>query len=61
LSSFGRDLPELVIDQQVTAHEMALSLHQNYASSGDTPALRKTAQAAVPIIQQHLTTAQQLD
>lgn len=57
----GRAFDDLFIKQQVTAHEMALSLHRNYAASGDTPALRKTAQAAVPIIQQHLSRAQQLD
>ncbi|HEX8193758.1 MAG TPA: DUF4142 domain-containing protein [Allosphingosinicella sp.] len=43
--------------QQVTAHEMALALHRNYAQNGDAPALRQTAMAATPIIQQHLTLA----
>lgn len=43
--------------QQVTAHEMALALHRNYSQNGDTPALRQTAMAATPIIQQHLTLA----
>jgi putative membrane protein len=47
--------------QQVPAHEMALALHQNYAQSGDTPALRTAATAAVPIVQQHLTQARELD
>jgi len=46
--------------QQVPAHEMALALHQNYAARGDTPALKTTAAAAVPIVQQHLAQAQQL-
>ena len=46
--------------QQVMAHEMALALHRNYASNGDTPALRTVAAAATPIIQQHLTQARQL-
>jgi putative membrane protein len=41
------------LNQQVTAHQMALALHQNYASSGDTPALRQVAATAVPIVQQH--------
>jgi putative membrane protein len=41
-------------NQQVQAHEMALRLHQNYASSGDTPALRQVAATAVPVIQHHL-------
>lgn len=57
----GSTFDNLFIDQQVKAHEMALSLHRNYASSGDTPALKRTAQAAVPIIEQHLSRARQLD
>jgi putative membrane protein len=47
--------------QQVAAHEMALALHRNYAARGDTAALRTVAGAAVPVVQQHLTRAQQLD
>jgi putative membrane protein len=41
--------------QQQTAHQMALELHQNYASEGDTPSLKGSAAAAVPIVQQHIT------
>jgi len=47
-------------DVQVQAHQEALTLHQNYASGGDHPALRTVAAAAVPIVQQHLTAAQSL-
>jgi putative membrane protein len=47
--------------QQVPAHEMALALHQNYAARGDTPALRTAATAAVPIVQQHLDQARQMN
>lgn len=47
-------------DVQIQAHQEALALHQNYAASGDVPALRTVAGAAVPIIQQHLNTAQSL-
>ena len=47
-------------DAQVMAHQEALALHQNYATGGDVPALRTVAGAAVPIIQQHLATAQAL-
>lgn len=46
--------------QQVRAHEMALAMHANYARAGDTPALRATAAAAVPIVTQHLARARQL-
>jgi putative membrane protein len=45
------------VRQQVQAHEMALALHSNYASSGDTPALRAVASAAVPVVRGHLEQA----
>ena len=47
-------------DAQIQAHQEALALHQNYAASGDVPALRTVAGGAVPVIQQHLNTAQSL-
>ena len=45
---------------QIQAHQEALALHQNYAASGDIPALRTVAGGAVPVIQQHLNSAQSL-
>jgi putative membrane protein len=45
---------------QINAHQQALTLHQNYAASGDVPALRNLAAGAVPAIQAHLTQAQSL-
>lgn len=56
----GGDFDGVYMRQQVPAHEMALALHSNYASSGDTEALRAVASAAVPIVQQHLDRARQL-
>ncbi|HWH22308.1 MAG TPA: DUF4142 domain-containing protein [Allosphingosinicella sp.] len=50
----------LYMEQQVRAHELALGLHSNYARAGDTPALRATAAAAVPIVSQHLVRARQI-
>lgn len=47
-------------DVQINAHQQALALHQNYAASGDVPALRNLAAGAVPAIQAHLTHAQTL-
>jgi putative membrane protein len=47
-------------DAQINAHQQALTLHQNYAASGDVPALRNLAAGAVPAIQAHLTQAQSL-
>jgi hypothetical protein len=34
---------------------------QNYAASGDVPALRNAASQAIPIIQMHLNQAQMLN
>jgi putative membrane protein len=41
-------------DIQIQAHQKALALHQNYAASGDVPALRATAAQIVPVVQMHL-------
>ena len=45
---------------QVTAHQEALTLHQNYAASGDVPALRTVAGQIVPVVQGHLQQAQSM-
>lgn len=45
-------------DVQIQAHQQALQLHQNYAASGDAPALRATAGAIVPVVQNHLNMLQ---
>ena len=47
-------------DAQVMAHQKAVTLFQNYATSGDNPALRATAAQALPKLQQHLAMAQSL-
>jgi len=57
----GASFDRMYMMQQVQAHQMALALHSNYARDGDTPALRATASAAVPIITQHLARARQID
>jgi putative membrane protein len=56
----GADFDRVYASQQVQAHQMALSLHSNYAQNGDAEPLRAVASAAVPIIQHHLDTARQL-
>jgi putative membrane protein len=45
---------------QIQAHQGALTLMQNYATSGDVPALRAAASSAIPTIQMHLQQAQML-
>jgi putative membrane protein len=56
----GAGFDQVFIRQQIQAHEMALALHTNYASRGDTPALRTVAAAAAPIVRQHLEQARTL-
>ena len=45
---------------QISAHQNALTLFQNYATSGDLPPIRTAAGQAVPTIQTHLAMAQAL-
>lgn len=45
---------------QISAHQQAIQLMQNYAASGDVPALRTVAAQAIPVMQKHLAMAQAL-
>jgi putative membrane protein len=54
-----RNFDRVFMRQQVTAHQMALALHDNYTRRGDAPPLRQVAAAAVPIVQGHLVQARQ--
>lgn len=56
----GAEFDRMYIAQQIPAHEMALALHRNYSSNGDTASLRTVAAAAVPIVRQHLDRARAL-
>jgi putative membrane protein len=60
LSSAGPNFDVAFRDAQITAHQGALGLMQNYAASGDVPVLRTAAQQAIPTIQMHLAQAQAL-
>jgi putative membrane protein len=46
--------------QQIAAHQQAIQMMQNYATSGDVPALRTVAAEAIPVMQKHLAMAQAL-
>jgi putative membrane protein len=46
---------------QITAHQEALGLMQNYSANGDVPALRTAASQAIPMVQMHLSQAQMLN
>jgi putative membrane protein len=54
------DFDRLFLDQQIAAHQKALSLVQGYAQNGDTPALKSHASTVATPIQQHLQRAQEL-
>jgi putative membrane protein len=56
----GAGFDRIFIRQQVQAHQMALALHSNYASNGDTASLRTVAAAAVPVVRGHLERARAL-
>ncbi len=46
---------------QVSGHQQALGLFQNYAAMGDAPAIKAAAGQAIPTIQMHLSQAQMLN
>ena len=48
------------IDQQVAAHEEALTLLQGYASDGSDAGLKAAAAKAVPMVQEHLDKAKSI-
>ena len=50
----GADFDRQFVEMQKTAHQNALNLLQNYASSGDNPALKDFATKASKVVQGHL-------
>ena len=54
------DFDRTYADQQVTAHEEAVSLFEKFAKEGDNPDLKQFAQKTLPVIQQHLNDAKKL-
>ena len=60
LQAAGPNFDQAYKDAQIMSHQQSLELHQGYANGGDLPALRSVASAAVPIVQQHLASAQNL-
>lgn len=54
------DFDRLYFGQQGPAHQAALDLHSAYAAGGDTPALKMSAKAAIPIVQKHLNGANKM-
>ena len=52
---------EVFIDQQVAAHQEALTLHKGFADNEDAPELAAHAANAVPKLEAHLEQARALD
>lgn len=49
------------VQSQVTAHQQALTLIQDYQMNGDNPDLKMLASAAQPVVQHHLDMAVKLE
>ena len=60
-SGSGPNFDQAFKQIQIQAHTDALNLHQNYATSGDVPALRTVAGQIVPVVQNHLNQLQMLN
>lgn len=57
----GADFDEVYIDQQVAAHEEAVTLHEGYSNNGDNAGLKAHAAKVLPKIRAHLEQARKLD
>lgn len=56
----GSDFDHAYWQHQALAHRSALTTTQDYAASGDNPAMRQEAAAAIPIISGHLAMAERM-
>lgn len=54
------DFDRVYLEQQVAAHEEALTLHRGFADNTDTPELSAHARAVVPKIEAHLNKSKEL-
>ena|SRR5579872_839943 len=61
LNAAGANFDKTYMDQQVAAHEEAVSLLQGYQSKGDNADLKAFAAKILPTVQGHLDMAKQID
>jgi putative membrane protein len=54
------DFDETYAEQQVDAHQNAVDVFEDYASSGDDPELKQFAGKTLPVIKHHLEDAKKL-
>lgn len=59
-SASAADFDKTYIDQQVAAHEEAVTLHRGFSDKTDAPALAEHARTVLPKIEAHLQRAKQL-
>lgn len=50
----GDNFDRTYLAQQRRAHDMALALHSGFAKSGGSEPLRRVAQTAVPVVEEHI-------
>ena len=53
-AAHGKARDALYVEQQKTSHQSALALQQDYADSGDKPALKTAAAGIVPVVKHHI-------
>ena len=56
----GRAFDQAYVKQQALAHRSALVVEEQYAATGDAPAVRQAATEAVPLIRSHLAMAERI-
>lgn len=59
-SQRGPEFDRTYVRHQALAHRAALTVEQAYGATGDDPAVRQAAAAAIPIISSHLAMAEQM-
>lgn len=59
-SASAADFDKVYVDQQVAAHEEALTLQRGFSDKADVPALAEHARTVTPKIEAHLQRAKQL-
>lgn len=59
-SASAADFDKVYIDQQVAAHQEAVTLHRGFSDNTDAPDLARHAQTVLPKIEAHLQKAQDI-
>lgn len=59
-SASAEDFDRVYLDQQIAAHQEAITLHRGFADNADAPGLAEHARTVLPKIEAHLAQAQRL-